>query len=460
MGSHITVEPERFEAASSVLGHLVAVEGFHGLWALHDALDSCAGMAGDDPAGRAWAASYDAAAARTLQISGDVIAACYRLAALLQQTGFNYSGAELASTPGVTWSSTPDTAHWADASVSYPALSSAAGHNPTVHPRGFSLIEHVIDAVWPNGHQDRLHRAASAWTASASLFERIADNTAQADTCISLEHTPETPAALTAIHAMRSHLHEVAVAQRALAAACTEYAHHLDQVHSELVSELESLVEWTLAIEAAGGLLSVFTFGLAEAPTQAAEAARIAETARVITAIIERLQAFAAIAAAEVATRTEQLIVVGQQVRLLLDARVVTVEVTAVRASRFDRILRTHEQIAINAMAHASNFKLARVATTAASLEKKFKHAIDLGVMTKRSKAGFAAYKDALQTFIERPTTRRIVGTYHGEPAIVNYDPVTRSAVAQLANGDFITCWKLSDLQELHVAVKGELGGG
>jgi guanyl-specific ribonuclease Sa len=334
MGTRLEVESEHYAAASSLFGD-IADQASLGVLTLTTVLDACEGMAGDDPAGQSWAASYDSAAWRTVQTSQDVINGCYRLAALLQQTGFNYAAAESASTPGLVWSH-PDTTRWAsvDISVAPVASSSGAGLGAMGTPPGFSLVSDLVDAMWPNGHQDRLHRAADAWTNCASMLETLGDATWQAVNAISLLHTPETSAALTAVHAMRSHLFEVARVHRSLAAACRDFAHHLDEVHSSVIGELESLLAWTAAIEAGGALLSVFTFGLAEAPTQAVEASRFASTAATITAIINRLTEVAAAASANMAAAADSVVVVGLKIRYLLDARLAVAQYEVVRGAR------------------------------------------------------------------------------------------------------------------------------
>jgi len=55
--------------------------------------------------------------------------------------------------------------------------------------------------------------------------------------------------------------------------------------------ELVSFLEWTAGIEIVGGIVSVFTVGIAEAPTQAVEAAEVANAAskvlRILRALVE-----------------------------------------------------------------------------------------------------------------------------------------------------------------------------
>ena len=307
--------------------------------------------------------------------------------------------------------------------------------------------------MWPNGHQDQLHHAASAWTQAAALFDRIADTSTQADTCIAAEHTPETPAALTAIHAMRAHLHELARTYRALANACTDYAHHLDQAHSAAISELESLLEWSAAIEAGGALLSIVTFGLAEAPTQAAETTRIAATAASITAIFERLQTFAAAASATIETATQSLELIAAQARLLLETRCVAAETEFVRDSAVLRGVRA-AKVADHRLAFP-DLKLTR-----AQIESHYYHSDALGVTLPRGKEGFIAMGQAAEAFVRSPETTHVLGTYRAQPAVLNFNLATGQVLVQRPDGTFWSVWKLRPTQLWWVLKKGSLGGG
>jgi hypothetical protein len=83
-------------------------------------------------------------------------------------------------------------------------------------------------------------------------------------------------------------LQEIAAVHDELADACDRLAERIDHLHAEVVDELRSLVEWSAAIEGAGAVLSLFTFGIAEAPAQVAEGVRIARTATFVAGCVER----------------------------------------------------------------------------------------------------------------------------------------------------------------------------
>ncbi len=158
------MDESSYHAASAVLGASVAEPMAEAGWVLVDALSVSVGMAGCDPAGVAWADSYDRSARSVLQATSDVITASFRLAALLEQTGFNYGSAESASVPGGTVPSGPDRTPWEWRECTLPAPESACGSG-VPSPSGWALVADLVGYVWPNGHQDRLREAAAAWRA-------------------------------------------------------------------------------------------------------------------------------------------------------------------------------------------------------------------------------------------------------------------------------------------------------
>jgi hypothetical protein len=94
---------------------------------------------------------------------------------------------------------------------------------------------------------------------------------------------------------------------------------------------------------------------------------------------------------------------------------------------------------------------------TRQQLEKKFKHAADLGVTTPRGTQGFSDFQDALNNFVDDPATVRTYGTYRGDPAILNYDAATRQVVIQNPDGSFLSNWKMSPQQTENVVQRGSL---
>jgi hypothetical protein len=93
-------------------------------------------------------------------------------------------------------------------------------------------------------------------------------------------------------------------------------------------------------------------------------------------------------------------------------------------------------------------------------LEAKFNHAGDFGVTESRGASGFQAFGKALDSFVGDTDTVRVVGTYRGSPAILNYNPSTAQVVVQSPAGGFISGWQMSPAQLQNVISRGSLGGG
>ncbi|HET9968931.1 MAG TPA: colicin D domain-containing protein [Streptosporangiaceae bacterium] len=99
-------------------------------------------------------------------------------------------------------------------------------------------------------------------------------------------------------------------------------------------------------------------------------------------------------------------------------------------------------------------------AASRSQLESKFKHAAAFGVAEPRGAAGFDAFGKTVKSFADDSSTIRVSGTYHGESAILSYNPTTRLVVVQTPSGGFWTGFRMSTQQLWHVAHEGRLGGG
>jgi Colicin D len=81
-------------------------------------------------------------------------------------------------------------------------------------------------------------------------------------------------------------------------------------------------------------------------------------------------------------------------------------------------------------------------------------------VMTAAPAAGFEAYGKAVDSFVNDSSTVRVMGSYRGDAAILNYNPSTAQVVVQDPNGAFSTGWKMSSAQLQNVIERRSLGGG
>jgi hypothetical protein len=417
-------------------------------------------MAGSDPGGVAWAASYDRAAAVGLQAGADLAGAIDRVALMFAQTARNYEAADSASTADErrlvdsAVASLPRFGHPFGLPVCVPP--SAAGGSGG-GPPGWGLIAGAIGQVWPNGHQDRLRGAAAAWMTAADALQRGADDTVSAARLAISDGLPEAPDMWTVCHSLGEQLRSLAHVHRSLGAACEALAQHLDEVHAAVEGELESLIEWTAGIEVVGGLFSVLTLGLAEGPTQATEAARIGATATRVAHLIERFGGLVRTLAQSTAPIADRAMQVSARARVFLDAKLTEAAVTTVRRYRTIRL--SGDTGAIGRLGgEAEGFP--NFVATPKRLEKKFKHAAAFGVEVAKGRRGFQVFRSVLADFIEQPTTTRIFGEYHRERAILNYDVESGLVVVQFPDGGFWTAYRMTEDQAKHVIEEGRLGGG
>ncbi|MGH3624213.1 MAG: hypothetical protein ACRDQ5_20905 [Sciscionella sp.] len=326
----IDVEPEVFNAASTVFGKTVASQLNTAVTNLQEGLGGTAGMAGTDPGGTKWASSYDPAATVTLGGMTDLTNASYKLAAMLEATGFNHGRANDASNPSRAAPTPADTTTYAapDRLTCFEPPSAAGGSGSP--PHGWGLISHLVSYVWPNGDQHKLHHAAHAWTAAATTLTGAAKHIPEAVTAVRSQKSPEVDDAVTVCQAMMTHIDDVASSCRGLSTACTDLANHIDKAHKDIKHELVSLLEWTAAIETGVALLGIVTAGIAELPAQGAEAARVAATASRVSNIISRLVQTATTVAESITNISTKIAEVAQRLKGILGARLTRATATEV----------------------------------------------------------------------------------------------------------------------------------
>jgi hypothetical protein len=286
--TRLQVEVDDFVASAVLISERVADPVCAAVGGLTRTLERCRSMAGDDPGGQSWAESYDASAQEVLAATQQLVNGAYRTSTLLGRSATNYAEAEAASTTGVA--SVPPAVLQRLPAEQYlgpaPPLTASGGGGDT--PTGWSLISHTVGYVWPNGHQDRLHKAAAAWSESAETLHDAAAAVGRVSATFVRDALPEADdisAVCTGLHDRLLHLAE---AHRALSTACTGLAHRLDHCHAEVTDALSELLVESAGIQIAGGLLSIVSFGIAEAPAQGVQAARIAAVAARVGHLIER----------------------------------------------------------------------------------------------------------------------------------------------------------------------------
>jgi hypothetical protein len=456
----IEVETEDFARASRSIFSDAADPMFAAISRLITTLQDSGGMAGSDPAGRDWASAYDRATTATLGASQDVINGCYKLSAMFAQTARNYEAADAASTAGVrrAIAAAAATAPTESRIWLNPQLPGAAGGSGG-EPSHWGLIADVVGYVWPNGHQDRLRTAAAAWRASGDGLWKLSANISVAAAQASSDRLPEYADMSTVCDSLYTHIGAVSMVQFSLADACDQLADHLDEVHSAVEHELVSLIEWTAGIEAGGALLSLCTFGAAEAPTQAVEAGRIAKTAAKVGELIQKFVALARTAAQAVAGIVDRADRVAAELVGLLDVRLSAAVVATVKV--LPGVVRVRELAAISRLSDGAR-GLPTLSAPLTRLESKYKHAQDFGIIAAKGRGAYDAFLKGLDSFIGESGTVRVSATrgrYHQEPAIISYSPKSALVVVQHPDGSLWTCFRMSRTQLTKVRKYGSLGG-
>lgn len=316
--SPIDVQPDVYDAASKVFGQEVTAQLTQAFTGLNQGLAPTGAMAGTDPGGTKWAASYNQAASATSDAIITANAACFHLAALLEKTGFNHGMAESHSDPTRQTPTPPDTTKYAAPVASYAAPPSAAGGSGSP-PTGWSLIQDLVGYVWPNGDQGKLRAAAHAWSTAANTLDGAAGHVPEAVQAVNSQQSPEVDDAVNVCQDMGQHIRDIATSCRNLSTSCSDFASAIDKAHSDIENELVSLVEWTAGIEAGGALLGAFSFGIGEGAAQVAEAARVAATAGRVGTIIGRLIDAAGTVAETVGNITTKVAEIAQRLRALLE---------------------------------------------------------------------------------------------------------------------------------------------
>ena len=87
-------------------------------------------------------------------------------------------------------------------------------------------------------------------------------------------------------------------------------------------------------------------------------------------------------------------------------------------------------------------------------LPSKFKHAIDFGIEGSYNLDRAEEFARVLQVHVAAPSTLAIHGTFRGRILVVLHaDPITGLVVMTNQNSNFLSGWRLSGSQLIHVLV-------
>ncbi|MCF3961495.1 WXG100-like domain-containing protein [Streptomyces fuscigenes] len=244
--------------------------------ALNAALRSAAGMAGNDDYGHRFAGKYDAAAKALFHTLSAGVRAIGQASNGLVTTANNYLKADHHSNPS-KGKGAPKLYPWPPVitDVMYPDPASAVGP-------GHSSVPSVIAKYWPNGHQDKLRDAASAYRTAATAIEGIGRSLHGQVQSLTDNNSDDSVTAMAAFwgkvwqdggNTGKAPLSAAHDACGKLASACDKFAHAIDEAHS---STEEKLAGAGIAIgltTALGVVLTVVTAGASDAGAAALDGA-------------------------------------------------------------------------------------------------------------------------------------------------------------------------------------------
>jgi hypothetical protein len=298
-GVIIDVDPADFVVAAASSCE-VAVQISAARSALGAALARTPAMAGDDPSGRAWARSYDAAVGDAFAGFDALETSFRKISAGLAVTGYNYAAADWMSAgnvgdpPGHGVPAIPVT------TCSAPPPSAAGGTGSPNFP-GWAAVAAAVGEVWPDGDTARLRAAAAGWSAAAEALSSVAAvegtrvSAALVDT-----RTPEIPTILSTIDSAVTGMARLSEASAHLAQACISLADEIDEVHRESLHEVVEMVAEIGGAFIVGAVLTPITAGVSDAISAAAAGSRVVIAVERILAFIARLAARAESIAARV----------------------------------------------------------------------------------------------------------------------------------------------------------------
>ena len=402
------------------------------------------GMAGDDASSLDFATSYDAAAAEAVGALADLTHAFIGLGRLLAATGANHTSAEAAAAERVEAYTGRGLTDDAYVRVSLPSPRSTLGADePSFGFIDRWILDHVEGFVWPGADVALLREAAQAWRRAASGVAPLVDQLDVATALVEPQRSPEVPAALACLADVRAMVADVDAELSAIGAACEEYATAVEETHARtraLLAEIGQMVVEGAAISlVVGGL----TGGLGGSVTTAAAVARVRAQAPRFHALLVGLRATATTGAYRMRTARQSL----RGLRARLD--------------RYGKVVVRDERGEMR-LPGGWGAGRARRSFSDRQLQKKFKHAPDFGVRGDFNRAAARAFREAMETFIDREATMVKTGTMRGQSGEVTFflDPATRRCVATDDAGNFISGWKLSPKQLQELRERGHLGGG
>ncbi|MCX4759368.1 restriction endonuclease fold toxin-2 domain-containing protein [Kitasatospora purpeofusca] len=228
-------------------------------------MDEVAGMAGDDDAGKKFAAEYDPAAQKLVDAMASAVGQLGGTANGLYTMALSYlrTEADVAASLMAPQKLPASNAPGCDEEVARAKLRSAVGHN------GSGAIHKLLRKFWPQGDPAKLRRAATGWKSFANLVSRLG---VEGDKRVQRVTASSSSSAVTSFAQNWAKMHDGCATEGPLLNSLTNAAFKLGlacEAYAKEVEDLRDTLE-TLAVTAGvvagvGIALTVFTLGGSDA---------------------------------------------------------------------------------------------------------------------------------------------------------------------------------------------------
>ncbi len=273
--------------ATTAAKHL-ELAGEHALKALF----GLAHMGGDDEAGGKFAHGYDKYAAAIFDGLGYLCTALSQTATTFAASAVSHANAEAANAGQANAGSVvPSHPVRATTTVTFAHPASAYG-GTNVFPQGWTFVQALISAAWPDGDTGKMRHGRTAWNALADDIDHAASKyiSTLLDPLDGFQ-APDIAAITAATSKLEPAARELSAECRALAEVCGTYADAVDSAHQESEKELAEFMITSAAAIGISVLLTPLTAGVSDLVGGAAVAADAVITAGRVSATLAQLVA-------------------------------------------------------------------------------------------------------------------------------------------------------------------------
>lgn len=300
-----------------------AVSGFGGL----------SHMAGSDPNGLKWAASYDQACGQLLTYAAQLQDAVSSVSRKLAVTGYYYEVVELANAGAANVGlALPSPV----VATSCPYIPSAAGGHrkfPSPVPGMEWVAEQIANLVgnmWPDGDTAQLDEASRVWHRLANDLDDVASTVSKVPQALAGVDTPELPRIEDEVDRVRTFAKKVASACRQLGTSCNALSGNIAHVHLQTGITVGVTIAAIGVTVAASLGLTVFTFGISDAVGVAGVAGETAGAVATIMGFIAELGASISAAVGGIAASTAGLVGISADLAATIGVTVGDITASAV----------------------------------------------------------------------------------------------------------------------------------